>query len=354
MISKKDILPLLFFYAFLLCLTFICIQRYDFHSPSWLLTLITLPLISLFFIKKKNEIFGELVINEVSKISSSVFYHILTSSYKYLTITALFFMILSLARPQEDMVPKDISKEGIDVIIALDVSLSMLAKDFEPDRLAAAKRVAKEFVKDRQNDRIGIVIYAAESYPKVPLTSDNQTIINAIDEIEYGELKDGTAIGMGLASAVNRLKESESKSQAVILLSDGENNQGEIRPEVASELAKAYGVRVYTIGVGSEGTAISPGRDLFGNIKYREVQVRIDERTLFEIAEKTGGKYFRATSEEKLKEIYSEIDKLEKTRFEATIIKQKADVFYKFLSISLVLMVIVFLLRNIFFKSIFS
>ena len=354
MISRKNIVPLILFYAFLLCLTLICIQLYDFHSPKWLLTLIILPFISFFFIKNKHEVFGELTLNEVNEIPASGFLKSLPSSYKYLSKTALLFMILSLARPQEEMVPKDISKEGIDIIITLDVSLSMLAKDFEPDRLAAAKRVAKEFVKDRQNDRIGIVIYAAESYPIVPLTSDKQTILNAIDGIEFGELRDGTAIGMGLASAVNRLKESNSESKAVILLSDGENNQGDIRPEVASELAKAYGVRVYTIGVGSEGTTLSPGRDRFCTIGYREAPVRIDERTLYEIAEKTGGQYFRATSEEKLKEIYSEIDKLEKTRFEATIIKQKADVFYKFLSISLALLTLAFALKNLLFKSIFS
>ena len=330
------------------------IIRYDFLSPIWLVLLLILFPISIFNLKKRKDTFVEFPMNEPDGLKTNGILQLIPKSYKYINKLALFFMILSLARPLEEMVPKDITKEGIDIVIAIDVSFSMLAKDFEPNRLSAAKRVAKDFVKDRKNDRVGIVIYAGESFPQVPLTSDRDMVLQAIDDIQYGSLIDGTAIGMGLASSINRLKESETLSKAIILLSDGKNNRGDISPLDAGELAKAYGIRVYTIGIGSEGTALSPDMDNFGNLFYQEKTVQIDERTLYEIAINTGGLYFRATSEEKLKEIYTEIDRLEKTRFESTIIKLKADVYYKFLIISLILLLIGFALRNIVFKSIFA
>lgn len=299
------------------------VTTYTFRDPLWLWCLLIIPLLSIYLSKKEDSYFGELNISEVESVPSQNLLQYIPNVFSFTTLLALFFGLLALARPQQEMVPENITKEGIDIIIALDVSLSMLAKDFDPNRLEVAKEVAKEFVMERRNDRIGIVTYAAESFPRVPLTTDLSMVVNAIDKIKYGELIDGTAIGMGLASSVNRLKDSESKSKAVILLSDGANNRGKIEPDVASELAKAYGVTVYTIGIGSEGTALSPVPDYFGNVTYREISVSIDEQTLYDIAQNTGGEYFRATNKQELENIYKEVDQLEKTRFESTIIKQK-------------------------------
>ncbi len=352
--NKERIAWILGFNGALLVILIYLLLFFEFENSGWIILLVIVPPLSVYFIWKREDYFGGLRLADTSELKTSKFLQLLPKWIKLSSLIALFFSIVAFARPLQEMMPKDISKEGIDIIIALDVSMSMLAMDFEPNRLEASKRVAKEFVMNRVNDRIGIVTYAAESFPRVPLTSDNAMVINAIDKIKYGELVDGTAIGMGLASSVNRLKESDSKSKAVILLSDGVSNRGRIKPHVASELAKAYGVTVYTIGVGSEGTALSPTHDFYGNVQYQEIPVEIDEKTLFEIAENTGGKYFRATSEQKLKDIYIEIDKLEKTRFEATIIKQKADIYWKFLVVALVILCASFVLKKVIFKSVYS
>ena len=340
------------------------ILKFDFFSRGLLSFLILVPAVAFFYFSKEDEFNGELTLSDSNNVAIESMSKYVQPSLKILSILGLSILIMALARPQEKEVPEEILKEGIDIILSLDVSLSMLAKDFEPNRLEVSKKLAKEFVLERENDRIGVVIYAGESFPRVPLTTDKGLVINAISEINNGrvvngelidqKLRGGTAIGMGLASAVNRLRDSNSKSKVVILMSDGENNQGRFTPEDATELAKAYGVTVYTIGIGSEGTALFPANGGFGKIIFTEQPVNIDEKLLFEIAEYTGGKYFRATSSEKLKEIYAEIDKLEKTKFEETIIKTKADVYWEFLLVGLVLLVGVFLLKHTAFRSVFS
>ena len=228
-------------------------------------------------------------------------------------VVALAAMILAIARPRSSSTFERIDTEGIDIVLALDVSTSMLARDFDPDRIGAAKDIAIQFIAERPSDRIGVVVFAGESYTQSPLTTDRATLINLIKEIECGIIEDGTAIGNGLATAVARLKDSQAKSRVAILLTDGVNNSGEISPQMAAEIAKTYGIRVYTIGVGAEGTAPYPVMTPFG-VDIQQVEVQIDEQLLQNIAEGTDGKYFRATDNTKLLEIYGEINKMEKNK----------------------------------------
>ncbi|MFK7757889.1 MAG: VWA domain-containing protein [Flavobacteriales bacterium] len=352
--SKNDIAKLIMVNLTIGMLVLFTVLNYELASPLWLILLLCIPLLSAYYLWKKKGYYGSLNLSSNSAIPVSKLLQIIPDVLKALMLTALALSILALSRPQEQMVPKDISKEGIDIVIALDISSSMLAKDFEPDRLTVAKNVAKQYVKDRPNDRFGIVIYGRESFPLVPLTGDNEMVISAIEQIEFGRLQDGTAIGLGLASAVNRLKDSETKSKTIILLSDGENTRGTLNPIQASELANVYGITIYTVGVGSEGMALMPYTNRNGQILYREKPVSIDERTLYAIAENTGGKYFRAINEQQLAEIYDIIDQLEKTKFEATIIKQKAEAHWKFLAVAIALIMLVFSIRTFFLKSLYS
>lgn len=245
-----------------------------------------------------------------------------------LRVLAISALILALARPQSSSSWQDVKTEGIDIVVAMDISSSMLARDFEPDRLGAAKEVASEFIQNRPNDRIGLVVYSGESFTQCPLTTDHEKLINLFQELEHGMINDGTAIGMGLANAVNRLKESDAKSKVVILLTDGENNVGSIPPITAAEIATTFGVRVYTIGVGTRGKAPTPAMDMFGRKRYQMQDVNIDEETLQEIADVTGGKYFRATDNASLSNIYEEIDRLEKTVIEETQYEKKYEEFF--------------------------
>ncbi|WP_417885403.1 vWA domain-containing protein [Zunongwangia sp.] len=234
-------------------------------------------------------------------------------------LLALSFLIIALARPRTvDVSTRTNSTQGIDIVIALDVSASMLARDLKPNRLEATKTVGEEFIKGRPSDRIGLVLYSGESFTKTPITTDKSVVLRAMDNIEYNDvLESGTAIGSGLATSVNRLKDSKAESKVIILLTDGVNNSGFIDPKVASELAKEFGIKVYTIGVGSNGMALTPVSILpNGKFQYGNRRVEIDEDLLKQIAEETGGKYFRATDNKKLQEIYDEIDQLEKTEIE--------------------------------------
>ena len=226
---------------------------------------------------------------------------------------ALVMIIIAIARPRSSTKMDKIDTEGIDIVLAMDVSTSMLARDFTPDRISAAKDIAIEFISQRPSDRMGIVVFAGESYTQCPLTTDRATLINLMKEIETGLIEDGTAIGNGLATAVARMQNSDAKSRVVILLTDGVNNSGEITPQTAADIAKAYGIRVYTIGVGANGTAPYPVMTPWG-VQMQNVEVEIDENLLKNIAETTGGRYFRATDNTKLSEIYSEINKMEKAR----------------------------------------
>lgn len=226
---------------------------------------------------------------------------------------ALVMIIIAIARPRSSTKMDKIDTEGIDIVLAMDVSTSMLARDFTPDRISAAKDIAIEFISQRPSDRMGIVVFAGESYTQCPLTTDRATLINLMKEIETGLIEDGTAIGNGLATAVARMQNSDAKSRVVILLTDGVNNSGEITPQTAADIAKTYGIRVYTVGVGANGTAPYPVMTPWG-VQMQNVEVEIDENLLKNIAETTGGRYFRATDNTKLSEIYSEINKMEKAR----------------------------------------
>jgi len=270
-----------------------------------------------------------------------------------LRLTAIALLILVLMRPQSSSSWKDVKTEGIDIVMSLDISSSMLAKDFKPDRLEAAKDVAQDFIDSRPNDRIGLVIFSGESFTQCPLTSDHAVIKNLFAGIHTGMVTDGTAIGNGLATAIARVKDSKAKSKVVILLTDGVNNQGSVAPMTAAEIAKAFNVRVYTIGVGTMGKALSPiGMYPNGQYEYGYLDVNIDEKSLTEIAGLTGGKYFRATDNRKLKDIYKEIDRLEKTIFEEKNFTNKAECFLPFAIAAAVLLLLEFILKNTVFRSI--
>lgn len=270
-----------------------------------------------------------------------------------LRLVALSLLIVVLARPQSRSSWKDVKTEGIDIVMALDISGSMLAKDFKPDRLEASKEVAQDFIDSRPNDRIGLVIFSGESFTQCPLTSDHAVIKNLFSGIHTGMVADGTAIGNGLATAISRVKDSKAKSKVVILLTDGVNNQGSVAPLTAAEIAKAFNVRVYTIGVGTMGKALSPiAMYPNGQYEYGYVDVNIDEKSLTEIADMTGGKYFRATDNEKLKDIYKEIDRLEKTIFEEKNFTNKAEHFLPFAISAALILLLEFLLKHTAFKSI--
>lgn len=252
-----------------------------------------------------------------------------------LRTVALSMIIIAIARPRSSSKMDKIDTEGIDIVLAMDVSTSMLARDFTPDRISAAKDIAIEFISQRPSDRIGIVVFAGESYTQCPLTTDRATLINLMKEIQTGLIEDGTAIGNGLATAVARMQGSDAKSRVVILLTDGVNNRGEITPQTAADIAKTYGIRVYTIGVGANGTAPYPVITPWG-VQMQDVEVEIDEDLLKGIAETTGGRYFRATDNTKLSEIYSEINKMEKARTTIDSFPVYKELFMDFALVALV------------------
>ena len=259
-----------------------------------------------------------------------------------LTVAALALLVVSLARPRSREDFEKIDTEGIDIVMAMDVSTSMLARDFTPDRLEAAKDIAIEFIAQRPSDRMGIVVFAGESYTQCPLTTDRSTLINLMKDIQTDLIEDGTAIGNGLATAVARMKDSDAKSRVVILLTDGVNNRGEITPQMAAEIAKTYGIRVYTIGVGANGTAPYPVMTPWG-MELRDIKVEIDEALLQDIADQTGGKYFRATDNAKLADIYAEIDKMEKVRTTVDSFPVYKELYQKYAAAALVLLLLAFL-----------
>lgn len=281
------------------------------------------------------------------------------SSYKYYLRHALFgfrmlaiaLLVLALARPQSTKNWEDITTRGIDIVVALDISSSMLARDFNPNRLEASKDIAIDFISGRPNDRMGLVVFSGESFTQCPLTTDHSVLINLFKDIESGMVEDGTAIGMGLATSVNRLKKSDAQSKVVILLTDGVNNRGSIAPGTAAEIAKTFDIRVYTIGVGSQGTAPYPVNTPYG-VQYRKMEVEIDEQVLQQIAQETNGEYFRATDNQKLERIYEEIDRLEKSRIEVKKYSEKQEEFLWFALIAGVLLLIEVLLRNTILRTI--
>ena len=268
-----------------------------------------------------------------------------------LRVVSIALIIIVIARPQSVNSWEETETQGIDIILALDVSGSMLSQDLQPDRLQAAKKVASEFVVDRKNDNIGLVVFAGESFTQCPLTTDHKVLLNLLNEIEFGIIEDGTAIGLGLATSVNRLRESESDSRVVILLTDGTNNSGQIAPLTAADLARSYGIRVYTVGVGTTGMAPTPVQTPFG-IRMQNMPVDIDEKTLTDIAVMTGGQYFRAQDTEGLRQVYEEIDEMEKYLISVQNVTQRKEVFLPFALLALALILIELLLRRTWLRNI--
>ncbi len=326
----------------------------EFASPHFLLGLIIIPLFIVWYIFNCNRQ------QAYVRFSDTGFFDKLPKSWKVylrhsvfvLELAALTLFIIALARPQSSSKKQNVNIEGIDIVLAMDISSSMLAADLKPDRLEASKAVASDFVIGRPGDRMGLVVFSGETFTQVPLTTDHGMMLNMLKDMKCGMLEDGTAIGDGLASAVSRLKDSEAISKVVILLTDGDNNAGSIDPSTAAEMAKLFGIRVYTIGAGTRGTAPYPVQTPFGGVKYQQVEVNINETLLQQIANETGGKYFRAESKEKLQQIYDEIDKMERSKIEVSEYKRLHEEFYPFVIWALILLGLSFILKNTIFKSI--
>ena len=295
------------------------LEHIEFANPQFFWLLLLLPAAIVWYVFKRKQETASLKISSLKGFKTTTsFLTKLKPLLFVLRLLALTMLVTALARPQTTNIStRTKTTRGIDIIMAIDVSSSMLAKDLKPNRLEALKKVAAEFIKERPNDRIGLVVYSGESFTKTPVTTDKSIVLNALGEIDYGVLEDGTAIGMGLATSVNRLKESEAKSKVIILLTDGVNNTGFIDPETAAGLAIEFDIKTYTIAIGTNGMALTPvAYNPDGSFKYSYREVEIDEKLLKNIAEQTGGKYFRATDNEKLSAIYEEINKLEKTEIE--------------------------------------
>lgn len=328
-------------------------ENVEFAHPQffWLLVLLPIALLWYFFMRKQET--ASLKISSIKAFKGNHLLSQLKPVLLVLRLSALASIITALARPQtEDISTRTKTTKGIDIVMAIDVSSSMLARDLKPNRLAALKEVAADFIKKRPNDRIGLVAYAGESYTKTPITTDKSIVLGALREISYGELEDGTAIGMGLATSVNRLKESKAISKVIILLTDGVNNAGFIEPQTAADLAVEFGIKTYTIGLGTNGNASTPiayNRD--GSFRYGMRQVEIDEDLLKDIARATGGTYFRATDNEKLQEIYNEINKLEKTEVEEFKYFRYEEKFRPWIFLAGALLLFEWALRATLFKS---
>ena len=308
--------------------------------------------ILVWYFFKNNETFSHV---KFSSIDKNTITNTLRSKLRHLPfilkIFAAIFLIIALARPQSSINWQESTTKGIDILLAMDISGSMLAQDLKPNRLEASKNVALDFISKRMNDRIGLVIFSGESFTQCPLTTDHNVLSNLFKDVQSGMIDDGTAIGMGLATSVNRLKESNAKSKVIILLTDGINNSGVIPPLTAAEIAADFGIRVYTIGVGTKGLAPYPFQTAFG-IQYQDVEVKIDEITLQDIATLTNGKYFRATNNNSLKEIYKDIDELEKSKIQITNFHKKSEEYLPFALLGLVLLFLAFLLNISYLKQI--
>lgn len=328
----------------------------SFAQPLFLGLLLLIPIWLLFRLKQKRNTEAVLQLSTIQKSAIKQNWKTKTRPYLFvLKIFSFICLIIALARPQEVEKSNFTSfKNGIDIVIATDVSGSMLATDLQPNRLEAIKTVATDFIKNRPNDRIGLVVYAGESYTKAPVTSDKLMVLNALSEVQYNGmvLQDGTAIGIGLATAVNRLKESKSKTKIIILLTDGVNNVGSLDPITAAEIAKEFNIRVYTIGVGTNGVANFPyAKDANGNIVFQKQKVEIDEKLMQQIAKITNGKYFRATSNDKLTAIYEEIDSLEKSVIKEEVQVNFNEIFRFWAILALVFLLLEFILKQTIYKS---
>jgi len=327
----------------------------EFANPKYLLLLILLIPLIIWYVLKLRKAQASFKISTAGAFSGVAAHKSIKVYLRHipflLRLVVIALVIIVIARPQNSNTWQTSETEGIDIVLALDISTSMLAQDLQPNRLEAAKKVAAEFVSDREQDNIGLVIFAGESFTQVPLTTDHGVLLRALHSIRPGLIEDGTAIGLGLANSVNRLKDSKTQSRIVILLTDGSNNRGQIAPLTAAEVAKEYGIRVYTIGVGTRGTAPAPVMTPFGE-RMQHVQVDIDEKTLTQIAAITGGQYFRAVDNNSLRQIYSEIDSMEKYRIHERKITRKQELYLPFALWALGLLLLEIGLRRTVFRTI--
>ena len=322
------------------------------HSLYLYLLLLLLPLIAWYIVKlSRTQASFRLASTDAFREMPRTLKVYLRHLPFVLRVITIALVIIVLARPQAINSWQTTESQGIDIVLAVDISGSMLAQDLTPDRLTAAIKVASEFVADRPNDKIGLVIFAGESFTQCPLTTDHKVLLNLLNEVKFGMIEDGTAIGLGLANSVNRLKDSDSQSKVVILLTDGTNNRGQIAPLTAADLARSYGIRVYTIGVGTQGMAPTPVQTPFG-VRIQNVEVDIDEKTLTEIASMTGGQYFRAEDNEGLSNIYDEIDEMEKYLINVQNVTRKQELYLPFALLALALIFIELVLRRTWLRSI--
>lgn len=324
-----------------------------FAQPYYLLLLLLLIPMVAYYVLRQHAQTAEIRFSSLqafAKVKKS-YKHYLRHVPFVLRMLAFVALVIALARPQQSDSWSNKTTEGIDIVMSIDISSSMLAEDLQPNRLDAAKSVATQFVMQRPNDNVGLVVFASESFTQCPLTMNHGELVNLLKGVKCGMIEDGTAIGSGLATAVNRIKDSKAKSKVVILLTDGSNNRGQIAPVTAGEIAKSFGVRVYTIGVGSRGTAPYPFQTPYG-VQYQDVEVDIDEETLQQIAQITGGSYFRATNTDALHQIYNEIDQMEKTKIQVNEYSKKQELYHWFVLAMLVCLVSEMLLRHTIFKSI--
>ncbi len=327
----------------------------QFADKHWFWLFTVIPVMIAWYIWKWKTYEGEVnyasfqLLQGIGSSLKARFRHVLF----FLRLLTVSLLIMAMARPQSRSSWKDVKTEGIDIVVSLDISLSMLARDFKPNRIEVAKDVIKDFIDARPSDKIGLVIFSGEAFTQCPLTTDHKIIKNMFNDIKPGMLDNGTAIGLGLADAVARIKDSKAKSKVIILVSDGVNNVGEVAPLTAAEIAKTYGIRVYCVGVGSRGKALQPvGIYPNGEYDYEYVDVEIDEAIMTQIANMTGGKYFRATDKESLEKTYGEIDKLEKTIISEKSFTNKAEHFVPLVLAALATLVLEFLLKRFVFKAI--
>lgn len=332
-------------------------EKVTFLNPEFLWLFLVLPIAIGWLFYKRNQLSATVKMSSLEPFKQNRTFLAKAKPFLHvLRILALSSIIIALARPRSvDVTSKSKTTKGIDIVMAIDVSSSMLANDLKPNRLEALKKVASTFVQDRINDRIGLVVYAGESYTRTPVTSDKTIILQSLKTIEYDDsiIADGTGIGVGLATAINRIKDSKAKSRIIILLTDGVNNSGTIDPRTASEIAKEYGIKVYTIGIGTNGQAMFPvAKDANGKLVFRKMPVEIDESLMKEIAKVTDAKYFRATSNKKLQAIYDEINKLETTEIDEKKFYNYDEKYKPFVLIAFVLLGVEVLLRNSVFRGI--
>lgn len=325
-----------------------------FAHPYLLLFLLLIPLMTVWYILRYRKQKPALQFSDISLFKG------VRKTLRQRTYPALFVLrmvvlaaiVIALARPQTMLSRQEMKVEGIDIVLAMDVSGSMLAEDFKPNRLEAAKKVAADFIDGRHNDRIGLVVFSGEAFTQVPLTIDHAVLLKQLFALKSGMIKDGTALGDGLATAINRIKDSEAKSKVIILLTDGINNQGAVDPQSAAEIAALYGIRLYTIGCGTQGMAPYPFRDQFGRIHYQNVPVELDERLLTSMAQSTNdGRYFRATNKKSLQNIFNQIDEMEKSKIDVTQYAQTKDHFFPFLILACLALAAEILLALLYYRS---